>query len=119
MHRFAHDKAPSCFNELFRSGEASALARRRSQAVHDRQIHDPIDGTQSRALERSVYGLIYTFNSLPPEVAKAPDTSGFQRRLQRAVVNACGRAVSKEWWPAVLCDGVRKLNLASFHTLVH
>ena len=117
LHRFAHHKAPSCFNDLFHFGEASALARRRSQAVHDRQIHDPIDGTQSRALERSVYGLIYTYNSFPPEVVAAPDTSGFQRFLQRAVVKASGCAVSQEWWPAVLYDGVRKLNLACLHEL--
>jgi hypothetical protein len=76
-HRFAHHNAPSCFNELFRSGEAAASARRRNQSVHERQI--PIDGTQSRAFERSAYGPIYTYDSFPAEGGAAPDTSGFQR----------------------------------------
>ena len=66
-----------------------------------------------------MYGFIYTYNSLPAEVVTAPDTSGFQRMLQRAGVKTSGRAASQEWWPAVLYDGVRKLNLACFHALFY
>ncbi len=102
---------------IHRGFKAAALGRRRSQAVHDGPIHDPFDGTQSRALERSAYGLIYTYNSRPLEVVAAPDTSGFQRMLRRAVVKASGRAASQDWWPAVLYDGARKLNHASPHEL--
>jgi hypothetical protein len=117
LHRFAHNKAPSCFSDLFRFGEAAALGRRRHPPVHSRQIFDPIDGTQARALERSVYGLIYTFNSLPADIADCSNTSCFQGALQKAVAAASRKATMNEWWPLVLSDGVRQLSLAALHDL--
>jgi len=117
LHRLAHQTAPSCFSELFRFGEASAFVRRRHPPVHARQIHDPIDGTQSRALERSVYGLIYTFNSLPAEVVEATDVATFQRHLQRAVIKASDSHAVGEWWHLVLRDGVRKVSLQALQEL--
>jgi hypothetical protein len=108
LRRLAHLAAPSCFTELFRFGGASAFVRRRHPPAHARQIHDPIDGTQSRALERSVYGPIYTFKSLAAEVMEA---ATFQRRLQRAVIKACDSTAIGEQWPWVLRAGVRKVSL--------
>ncbi len=117
LHRFAHNKAPSCFSDLFRFGEAAALGRRRRPPVHSRQIFDPIDGTQARALERSVFGLICTFNSLPADIAYGSNTSSFQGALQKAVAAASRKAKMNEWWHVVLSDGVRKLSLAALHDL--
>jgi len=117
LHRFAHHKAPSCFSELFRFGEAAALCRRRHSPSHSRQIFDPIDGTQSRAIERSAFALIYTFNSLPAEIVDRSNTSSFQGSLQLAVTKASKNAAMSDWWSQVLCDGVRKLTLPSSHAL--
>ncbi len=117
LHRFAHNKAPPCFTDLFRCGEAAALGRRRPSPPHGRQIFDPIDGTHSRAVERSVFGLIYTFNSLPADTVDCTCTSPFQGALQKAVAAASRKPAMHEWWPMVLSDGVRKLSLAALHDL--
>ena len=54
---------------------------------HDIQLCDPIDGTHTRMMDRSILGFIYSFNMLPTAVVHAIDASAFQRGLQQAVKN--------------------------------
>ena len=115
LRRFAHRRVPECLAALFRFGQAAALPRRRQPPCHGFQIFDPIDGTQSRALERSVYGLIYTFNSLPAAVVEDPDTSGFQRKLQHAAKKCLSNA--KVSWKLLMTEGILKLSLQEFHAV--
>ena len=113
LHRFSHGKAPPCFNDVLQMGTAAALPRQlRQGSFHDLQIRDVIDGSQPRQLERSVLGLVYSFNCLPSDVAVQPDVACFQRCLQRGVVRAarCDRAN----WENLLRDEVRCSSVASF-----
>ena len=112
LFRFAHGLAPRCFNELFRFGQAAALPRRRSVDAHNRQIFDPIDGTQSPALSRTVYSLVHTFNSLPPFVVESSNASAFQHQLQKATLKACKSGFPQ--WHRLLSDGVKQTSLSTF-----
>ena len=46
------------------------------------QMLDLIDGGHSRAMERSVLGLVYTYNALPQRVVDLTSVKMFQRKLQ-------------------------------------
>ena len=62
-----------------------------------------------------MYGLIYTFNSLPAAVVEDPDTSGFQRKLQHAAKKCLSNA--KVSWKLLMTEGILKLSLQEFQAL--
>ena len=80
------------------------------------QLQDPIDGCQSAAMGRSAFGKIYTYNLLPDVVAEQTTIKGFQRFLQRGVINACRAGI--EDWSRLLTTGVRNMPARSFHGLI-
>ena len=49
------------------------------------QLHDPIDGTHTDYLKRSIFGLIKVYNDLPEEVVACMSVQSFQARLQQGL----------------------------------
>jgi hypothetical protein len=103
--------------DLLRFGEAAAPGRRRPLPSHSRQILDPIDGTHSRAVERSIFALFYLFNLLPADIADCSRTWSFQGARRKAVAAASKKPSLNEWWLLVLSDGVRKPSFAALRDL--
>ena len=79
---------------------------------HARQLHDPIDGTTSRVMERSVLGLMCSYNALPASVVQLKTPKTFQRALQKAV-KTCASSGSSNW-EALLKLGARANGITSF-----
>ena len=119
LHRAATGLAPHALQDVlplqgstaggnFSRGWAFAGSR------HNRQLQDYVDGTHSRILERSAYGLVYSYNSLPQTVVDARSLTTFQRRLQNAVKRSCRMNVAN--WNTLLRDGVRQLGHLGFQS---
>ena len=86
IHRAALGKGPVGFTRFFYSAEKPAFPRGlRHVGRHSHQLHELIDGTQTSALGRSVFCLIYPYNLLPSDVIQSQTVKLFQRRLQNAV----------------------------------
>jgi hypothetical protein len=116
LHRISSGKAPPQFSKFIFPGSSLHFPRdlRHQAGRHNRQFHDPIDGTQSRMMERSLFGAIYTFNMLPQSVVDAKTTSRFQHELQNAV-KALARTQHPEW-DTLLRTGVRNMSGARFQS---
>ena len=117
LFRIAKGRAPPQFNSVIRRAEAAPFPRnlRQPAAQHNLQFHDPIDGTAPRMMERSVLGLIYSFNMLPASMLELDSTNVFQRRLQTAVKRAYSDGFVE--WGAVLRKGVRENSLRGYQQL--
>jgi hypothetical protein len=118
LHRITIGSAPPQFSELvFPSRSSSSAPRywRHRHGRHDRQLHDPIDGTQSNMMQRSLFGLIYTYNMLPQPVIDAKSVSSFQKLLQNAVKSAARREHVS--WKVLLRSGVRDMSGRSFQNM--
>ena len=114
LFRIARGCAPPQFNTVIRHADSAQFPRRlRNPAVqHHMQFKDPIDGTHSNAMGRSVLGLIYSFNMLPCHVVAATSVSSFQRFLQNGIKNGHRRGLGN--WESLLRTGVRHMSLASY-----
>ena len=66
-------------------------------------------------MERSVLGLIYSFNMLPASMLELDSTNVFQRRLQTAVKRAYSDGFVE--WDALLQKGVRENSLRGYQQL--
>jgi hypothetical protein len=86
LHRIMKGWAPNCFNKFIYSWSGPSYPRslRAPHLRHNPQIHDPSDGTESRLMNRSIFGLIYAYNCLPQVVVDSCSISISQRHLQRA-----------------------------------
>ena len=117
LFRIAHGKAPPQFQSLIHRVEALPFPRnlRNPSTQHSLQFYDPVDGSESKMLARSVFGLIYAFNMLPAHVVESSSVSIFQRRLQDAVKRAQAQDIPE--WEAVLRAGVRRLSLKAYQGL--
>ena len=119
LHRFALGLAPAEFGQFIKRKSVSTYNRGWAVKceLHDNQIHDPIDGTHTRMMERSIFALVYPYNSLPLGVAKLTCVSAFQRALQRGVKKA---ATSQEHgWQSILRTGPRGSTVRAFQELFH
>ena len=98
LHRVTLGDAPVQFRSFIYPAKPGAQNRGWAYTFerHGKQLHDPIDGTASRMMERSVLGLIYSYNALPAQVVKYTSTKTFQCCLQKGV-RACARAGSPNW----------------------
>ena len=80
---------PMCCSMFVREPESHhSHVTRSSQRRHSLHVRDPIDGSHTELLKRSVYGLVRTYNSLPQVVIDIRDVSTFQRALQIMAINA-------------------------------
>ena len=73
LHKVVLGKAPPQFAELIRPQSTQPFPRglRAPPQRHTRPLHDPIDGTQAGMMDRSLLGLVYTYNMLPQHVVDA------------------------------------------------
>ena len=82
--------------------------------LHKNQLRDPIDGSHTKLMERSILGLIYTYNCLPTRVVELRTVSAFQRVLQNAIKYAVRRDLPD--WQLFFKHGVRGKTLQSFQS---
>ena len=61
----------------------------RGSIRHTLQLVDPIDGTQSALVERSVLGLVRYWNALPDDLVYSKNVNIFQSDLQQYAKHAC------------------------------
>ena len=78
---------------------------------HSEQLHDPICGATSEMIERSLFGLIYPYNSLPQHVVDIKFVKTFQRKLQNAVKYCAKSGCPK--WELLLKQGARANGITS------
>ena len=86
IHRSVLGDGPNQFQQFFRPAEPPAHThhtRYQARARHGRQLHDPVDGTHTDYLKRSIFGLIKVYNGLPEHVIACTDVKQFQACLQR------------------------------------
>ena len=117
LHRIMKGWAPTCFNEFIIASSGPSFPRglRAPHLRYNRKIHDPSDGTESRLMSRSIFGLIYAYNCLPQVVVDSCSISIFQRHLQRAFINAADSCIIN--WQKLFTSGIRELTVVKFHSL--
>ena len=115
IHRTVLGEGPVQFQEFFRASMRPSFPRglRGNSLRHTRQLHDPMDGTQSNAITRSVLCLVYTYNLLPQAVVDSATVASFQRKLAKALAKACQAELPE--WVAFFRTGAWKLSVDSFH----
>ena len=89
-------------------------AWRNPAARHNRQLHDPIDGTHSRKMQRSLLGLIYAYNLLPQWLVDIRSISTFQHHLQNAVKKLAH--VCYPEWAHLFRTGVHLMTVLQFQS---
>ena len=114
MHRVVLGLAPPQLTEFFRSANAAQLGRGWAYNFqwHNRQLHDAIDGSTNRTMERSIFSLVYSYNCLPQHVVEHQSVKSFQRCLQNAVKT--GARAGHADWASLLKFGARSNGVASF-----
>ena len=117
LYRIANDLAPQQFKDLIKPAGSVAYPRGWAHTMtrHEQQMFDPIDGSHTRALERSVLGLIYVWNLLPHHVVARKTVRSFQRCLQEAVKRAAQRGIQD--WANFLRVGPHKFGPTLFRSL--
>ena len=116
VHRVSMGAAPPQFSRFIHTARYGVMNRGWAYDVvcHTKQLHDPIDGTTTRMMERSVLGLVYTYNCLPQKVVDLKDVHHFQHALQNAV-KACARS-GNSGWERLLKEGARAHGVTCFIT---
>ena len=117
LHKIIMRWAPTCLRKFIHLAVAPSFPRSyRAPALrHNRQIHDVSNGSESRMFQRSVFGLIYTYNCLPQIVVDSPKVCIFQRHLQRCLKHVVLDDMSE--WQHLFTSGIRKITMAKFHSL--
>ena len=86
IHRSVLGHGPSQFRSFFQPAgrpSHSHLTRYQARPRHGKQLADPIDGSHTDYLKRSIFGLIGVYNDLPERVVICADVRSFQACLQR------------------------------------
>ena len=109
--------APCCLNKLIYRAAGPSFPRclRAPELRHSRQLNDASDGIESRLFNRSIFGLVYTYNCLPQFVVDSKNVPISQRHLQRCLKNAIDDNVVA--WDSIFTKGFRNLTMAKFHSL--
>lgn len=116
LHKVVLNKAPPQFSEyiFLELSRNNPRGWRNAKQRRNKQLHDPIDGTRSKATQRSVLGLVYTYNMLPQAVVDAKNVHLFQRKLQNSLKKLASHHVSE--WPSFFNAGVRTFSPEQFHS---
>ena len=117
LHRINLGMAPACLSEFIYRAHGPSFPRslRAPGLRHSRQIHDVSDGSTSSLYERSIFGLIYTYNCLPQFVVDSVKIPISQRHLQRCLKHAANDNISE--WQFLVIRGIRKETVAKFYSL--
>ena len=115
IHRVVLGVAPPQFNKYIGPSTAAWAFRnmRSPELRHNRQLHDPIDGSQSRAVRESVLGLIYVYNALPQRVVDAKSAPSFQKMLQSGLRNH----TAATGWQHLFFTGFKTMPVRMFQSL--
>lgn len=84
---------------------------------HNRQIHDYSDGSESRLFQRSIFGLVYSYNLLPQSVVDCKCTHTFQKSLQKAL--KCAARIPIFSRKTFFTSGVRRMTVSRFQKFFH
>ena len=116
LHRIVLGKAPLQFSKHVCKATRPNFPRdlRAPDKRHSKQLHDPIDGTNLPIVQRSVLGLVYTYNALPQHVVDAKTVCCFQRRLQWCLLRLTTAGASD--WQTFLRNGVRSMPIERFQS---
>ena len=116
IHRAVLGEGPSQFGQYFKPLMPGAFARgwAHSGERHSKQLADPIDGTHTRMMERSVLGLIDTYNRFPQCVVDAPSVCAFQTRLQSGLKLLASREAT---WENLFRINCRSMSRNEFQSL--
>ena len=116
LHKVVLNKAPPQFSEyiFLEPSRNNPRGWRRVNQRHSKQLHDPIDGTRGKATQRSVLGLVYTYNMLPQAVVDAKNVHLFQGKLQNSLKKLAQHHVLE--WPSFFNTGMRKFSPEQFHS---
>ena len=117
LYRINAGIAPDVFSRyIFPSSRSYFPRGLRAQTLRrNRQLHDHIDGSQSRMFQRSLFGLIYTYNILPQNLVDSKSVHIFQRRLQRGLMRAAKSNIVR--WQNIFTVGIRNMTVVSFQML--
>ena len=117
FHKTVLGVAPQQFSRFIRPAQRAHFPRdlRGGSCRHNKQLHDPITGSETGALRRSFLGLVYTYNCLPQSVVDSPSTSIFQRLLQRAVRKAASASPTNNW-SRLFVDGCKSTSVSTFQS---
>ena len=104
------------FNDFLQFATSASFPRglRAPAKRHNLQLNDPCEANFSRKLNRSVFGLIYTYNLLPQFVVDS-SIEFFQGSLQYALINAASK--SMPCWHSLFTQGIRSLSVDNFQRL--
>jgi hypothetical protein len=114
IHKVVLGLAPVQFSKYFWRAPSAQFPRglRAPHLRHDRQLHDPIDGSQCNMYCRSVFKLIYSYKLLPQLVVESKTVCSFQGTLQKALRHASDMGIRE--WPRLLSQGARDLSVDRF-----
>ena len=116
LYRITHGLAPPQFSQVIRLASREPFPRcLRPGSRNNLQLHDPIDGTRTGMMGRSVLGMVYSFNMLPQAVVDAKTVSASQRCLQQGVRHAARTGALR--WEGVLRNGVKSMPIKTYHEL--
>ena len=117
IHKVVLGLAPHQLSEFIRPATVMHVCRGWAFNFprHSRQLHDPIDGSCSRIMERSILCLVYSYNCLPQHAVDHKTVKGFQRTLQNAV-KSCATD-NQHQWPSVLKFGARDQGVSAFQRM--
>ena len=117
LFRIVRGFAPEPLSALFprMRCEVSLRSSRGRHLRHDMQLHDRIDGAQSQMFERSIFGLVYTFNLLPKDILLVQSPRDFQGLLLTGVRKAAAERLPS--WCSLLRSGPRCMDVHSFQRL--
>lgn len=87
IHRAILGEGPPHFQQWFFLNKNSRHSHRtRFQAkLHNKQIHDYLDGSHNELIRRSMFGLTRTYNRLEQKIVDCKTVKSFQRKLQQKV----------------------------------
>ena len=117
LQRVARGVAPPQLSSVICRENTATFPRclRGPSLRHNSQLQDPIDGTHSNMMERSVLGLVYPYNCLPQKVIVSKSISIFQRTLQAAVKRVARDRVNN--WQYLIRAAIKEMSITSFQNM--
>ena len=98
MYKCVKGLAPSRLAPLFKlkAVQPDPANTRGNTHLHTLQLENPIDGSQTDLISRSIYGLIRYWNALPQGTINAKSVKNFQRSIQWHAKEAAKNGMSIE-----------------------
>ena len=87
IHRAILGDGPPHFRQWFYTSSKAKhrYATKFQLKLHNKQVHDYIDGSHNELIRRSMFGLTRVYNRLEQNIVNATSVKTFQKRLQEKV----------------------------------